>query len=112
MPRGQNPNSKANLVKFGSAERPARENAVKGGKKKAENINKDKAIKRTFAQLAQEMIDDEKKQELLDALTKRARVRDDSLRFLMEILGEQAVQQNTGTHVTVTIEGGGEDYAD
>ena len=54
MPRGDNPNSRANLKPFTSEQ--SRETAVKNGKKGAEASNKKQAEKRTMQQIALEIL--------------------------------------------------------
>lgn len=66
MPRGENPNSRANLKKLSPKE--ARENGSKGGKASVESR---KALK-TFQELDAEYTTDAERKKMLDMLKKRA----------------------------------------
>lgn len=67
MPRGENPNSRANLQKFGS-EKDARKEGEKGRAKAKEN----RKVLKTFQELDAEFTTDAERKKMLDMLKKRA----------------------------------------
>lgn len=80
MPRGQHPNSRANLKQFSSKE--ARKNGKKGGKASA----KTRAALRDMKEIALECTSDEELQELFELCKKRARHSDSSFELVLKIL--------------------------
>lgn len=67
MPRGDNPNSRKNLQRFG-IEKEARDGGLKGGKASGEA----RRALRTFKELDDELTTDDERKKMLDALKKRA----------------------------------------